>query len=119
MNIQETRLKIKGWFEDTVAEWGLIIIIFLATISAFGLGRLSALEDARPPVAILHPAEAAAPRTMVMGGMLVASKGGTVYYYPWCSGAGKIPPQNQVWYPSESAAQKVGLRAAKNCKGLQ
>ncbi len=117
--VQESLPKIKATLEDAVAEWGLIAIIFLATLSAFGLGRLSALEEARPPVAILQASEAAAPREMVMGGMLVASKKGTSYYFPWCSGASAIAPQNQVWYTSEAAAKKAGLRPAKNCKGLQ
>ncbi len=116
--LQDYWPKIKAFGEDAVAEWGLIFIVFLATISAFGLGRLSALEDARPPVSISYAAAAATPRTMVMGGMLVASKNGSTYYFPWCSGASKIAAQNQVWYPSEAAAQKAGLKAAKNCKGL-
>ncbi len=119
MNIQETWVKIKSLSEDAVAEWGLIAIVFLATLSAFGLGRLSALEEARPPVAILQASESAAPREMVMGGMLVASKKGSTYYFPWCSGASAIAPQNQVWYTSEAAAKKAGLKPAKNCKGLQ
>ncbi|OGG53905.1 hypothetical protein A2851_03305 [Candidatus Kaiserbacteria bacterium RIFCSPHIGHO2_01_FULL_53_29] len=117
-SIQEMRQEIKNWVADAVGEWGLIIIVFLVALGSFGLGRLSALEDARPPVSIEQVPSEQKPQGMYMGGLFVASRTGSVYYYPWCTGAQKILPTNQAWFPSEGAAQKAGYRPAKNCKGL-
>jgi len=118
LNIHEWRQKIKLLLEDGVAEWGLVAIVFLVALASFGLGRLSALEDDRPPVAVTEAPAAMKPQAMAMGGLLVASRTGSTYYYPWCSGASKIALANQVWFASEAAAQKAGYAPAKNCKGL-
>ena len=118
LNIHEWRQKIKLLLEDGVAEWGLVAIVFLVALASFGLGRLSALEDDRPPVAVTEAPAAMKPQAMAMGGLLVASRTGSTYYYPWCSGASKIALANQVWFASEAAEQKAGYAPAKNCKGL-
>ncbi len=117
-NIHEWWQKIKVVGEEAVAEWGLIAIVFLLGLASFGLGRISALEDAQPPVAITDAPKAAKPAALAMGGLIVASRGGSVYYYPWCAGAVKIAPGNQVWFASEAAAQQAGYKPAKACKGL-
>jgi hypothetical protein len=104
---------------DAVAEWGLFAIVLLVGLASFGLGRLSALEDTKPPVAITEAPTAAKPAALTMGGLVVASRSGSVYYYPWCTGAGKILPANQVWFTSEKAAQTAGYAPAKACAGLQ
>ena len=119
MNIPELRLRVKNMAEDAVSEWGLIAIVLLLGLSSFGLGRLSALQDARPPVAIMQAAMQPAPRTMTEGGLVVAARGGGSYYYPWCTGATKIAPANQVWFQSEADAKAAGLAPAKGCKGFQ
>ena len=110
--------KIKAAAEDWTAEWGLITIIFLVALSAFGLGRLSALEEARPLVAISQAPVEKSPQALTVGGLFVASKTGSVYYFPWCTGASKILPQNQRWFDTETAALKAGYAPAKACKGL-
>ena len=117
-NIQDIGLKIKGLAADMVHEWGLVIIVFLVAIASFGLGRLSALEEARPPISITQAPSAANQQAMAPGGLLVAARSVSVYYYPWCTGASKILPQNQRWFQSEEAARKAGYAPAKNCKGL-
>jgi len=117
-NIQETKQEIKNWLADVVAQWGLIAIVFLVALGSFGLGRLSALEDARPPVSIQQAPSEAKPRGMYMGGLIVASRAGKVYYFPWCVGASKIASGNQVWFQTEEAAQRAGYAPGKNCKGL-
>ena len=116
--IPEWGQKIKVLADDAIAEWGLITIVFLVALAAFGLGRLSALEDVRPPVAIGEAPSAQKPAGVFAGGLLVATRSGSVYYYPWCSGAQKILPANQVWFASEAAAQQAGYHAAAACKGL-
>jgi hypothetical protein len=118
-SIQDFWLKIKEWAGDVVHEWGLVGIVLLLGISAFGLGRLSALEGARPLVSVGEASTLTAPRSMYLGGRFVASRSGSTYYYPWCAGAAKIAPGNEVWFASEDAAQAAGYAPAKNCKGLQ
>ena len=118
-SIQEWSQKIKAAGESVLGEWGLIAIVFLVAIASFGLGRFSALEDVRPPVSIKEVPSEAVPRGMYLGGLILASYSGSVYYYPWCQGAGKIAPGNQRWFASEQEAQKAGYTASKSCKGLQ
>lgn len=101
-----------------VGDWGLPILVVLVGLISFGLGRLSAIEESKPLVSIGQAPVAAAPRAMALGGQFVASRTGTVYYFPFCSGAQQIAPDKQVWFTSESAAQKAGYRPAKNCRGL-
>lgn len=121
-NIHEWAQKIKQTAknvgEEGVAEWGLVAMVFLVALGSFGLGRLSALEDARPPVSILQAPTETNQRAMAPGGLFVAARSGSVYYYPWCTGASKINPANKVWFESEAAAKKAGYAPAKNCKGL-
>jgi hypothetical protein len=101
-----------------VGDWGLPVLVVLVGLGSFGLGRLSALEDNRPVVSIAQAASAGLPRALPLGGQFVASRTGTVYYFPWCGGAEQIPPDAQVWFTSQKAAERAGYRAAKNCKGL-
>ncbi len=118
-NIHEWGGKIKLLIEEVLAEWGLYAVVFLVGIGSFGLGRLSALEDYRPVVSVLQAPVATEPRRIVLGGLLVASRTGTAYHYPWCAGAAKIIPQNQRWFTSEAEARAAGYIPAKNCLGLQ
>ncbi len=117
-NIHESYQKIKVFGEGWVAEWGLIVIVFLVAFASFGLGKFSAFEDARPPVSIREASVASAFAAMAPGGLLVAARGGNTYYYPWCTGASKINAANKVWFDSEAAARKAGYAPAQNCKGL-
>jgi len=104
--------------EGLIAEWGLILLIFLVAFSSFGLGRLSATEQARPAVSVHSAPIETEPRGMAIGGLIVASRYGSAYHYPWCAGAVQIKQENQVWFASEEAAQKAGYTPSKNCKGL-
>lgn len=54
------------------------------------------------------------PRT----GSFVASKSGTKYYLPTCSGAGRIQESNKVWFASREEAESAGYTKAANCPGL-
>ena len=117
-NIHEFVLQCKGYLEEGIVEWGLLVIVILVGICAFGLGRYSALEEARPPISIYEAPSLAKPQGMYLGGLYEASKTGSVYYYPWCSGAVKIAPNTAIWFATEAAAQVAGYTPAKNCKGL-
>src|SRR3989338_874188 len=117
-NIQEYGQKIKGFLDAGIGDWGLVAIIFLTALGSFGLGRLSALVEPRPPVSLTTSAQKSVPVALAMGGHVVAAWSGSVYYYPWCSGAGNIARQNQRWFTDEKSARAAGYQPAKNCKGL-
>lgn len=117
-SIAESRAQIKSLTEHALGEWGLMAIVFLVALSSFGLGRLSALEEAKPPVSIEMAPELQSPQGMYIGGLYVAARSGSAYYYPWCSGASRILSSNRVWFSSEEAARAAGYAPAKNCKGL-
>lgn len=117
-NIQEVWSKIKSFCDDLIGEWGLILVVFLVALSSFGLGRLSAIEDGKPTVSVSQALMDIEPRGMALGGLVVASRNGSVYHFPWCAGASHISAANQVWYKSEKAARAAGYTPAKNCKGL-
>jgi hypothetical protein len=63
-------------------------------------------------------AAAAVPNTHATG-EVIASKTGTVYYLPVCSGANRILPENRVTFASSAAAEAKGLKLAKNCNGFK
>lgn len=115
--IQGFGQRCKSLLEAVIAEWGLIIAIFLIAFSSFGLGRLSATEKALPPVTVTRAPEAG-PQGMTVGGLVVASRTGQVYHYPWCSGATQIKAENQIWFASEEAARDAGYAPSKSCDGL-
>ncbi len=118
-SIQEGWLKIKNLTEDLIDGWGTVLIVFLVALGSFGLGRLSVLEAVMPPVSISQAPFEATPRGMNVGGLIVASRTGSAYYFPWCASAAKIALQNQVWFASEEKARAAGYSPAKNCKGLE
>ena len=117
-NIQEFLQKSKGLLETGIDNWGMILVVLLTILGSFGLGRLSMLEEVRPVVAVQSAPELAQPQALYRGGLVVASRSGTTYYYPWCLSEAAIAPANERWFKDEAAAQKAGLKPAKNCKGL-
>lgn len=118
-------------------------------LAGFGLGHLSTLEknkgevmirrngviatstvnsnqgnsSALGGVSLITPVAPMSAAALVAGenakGMLVASKNGTKYHFPWCAGASQISEKNKIWFDSYSSAQKAGYTAAANCKGLE
>ncbi len=118
VTIQAFWLRCKLLIEEGIGEWGLICLVFLVALSAFGLGRLSVLEVVKPPINISEAPKAAQLLALSPGGYIVASKSGSAYYLPWCSGAQKMDPSKQIWFSSEAVAQKAGYSPSKSCKGL-
>lgn len=51
-------------------------------------------------------------------GNYVASRNGTKYHLPWCTGAKQIKEGNKVWFASKEDAEKAGYTPAANCKGI-
>jgi hypothetical protein len=118
----------------------LILLIIALTVSlAYGIGKLRTLESGQRSVKILYPQTATASSTpnattsslpssgQVRGASItniptstevVASKSGTKYHFPWCSGAKRILPENKITFPSPKEARAAGYSPAANCKGL-
>jgi len=112
------------------------IIIVLVAGFAFGLGRLSKIEENKLPLVIeqseesgevlgtsvttQNPNTKAQPSTnpQTTMGKYVASKSGEKYHYPWCSGAKRITEANKIWFNTVEEAQAAGYTPAANCPGL-
>lgn len=117
----------------------MMALIILVAIASFGLGRLSALDTGRNDIEMKAPLTAsgeaqnaalsgqmgvsALPAAVgaagVVQGKFVASKSGTKYHYPWCSGAKRIKDENKVWFDTAEAARAAGYTPAANCPGLE
>ncbi len=110
--------EIKGVLDQGLSEWGIFAIVVLVGLISFGLGRLSALGEARPLVSVSKTLQMAGPVPVAPGGLVVAARNGSAYYYPWCGGAQNIGEGNKVWFDSEKEAEAAGYVPAKNCKGL-
>lgn len=72
-------------------------------------GQASSGQVANPTDAQANPSDA----------YIVASKNGTKYHYPWCSGAKQISDKNKITFKSIEEARKAGYTPASNCKGLK
>jgi hypothetical protein len=122
----------------------IILAIILIGLAGFGLGKISALEKNRGDIDIKKldlvpmasstinqsknlinitdniPMSASAMIASESAkGLLVASKNGQKYHFPWCAGASQIADKNKIWFSSYEEAQKAGYTAATNCKNLK
>ena len=135
MSIKDISEKIKGIAVGLERkEIYTLAIIILVGFSSFGLGRLSAIEDSRQPIRIEYPegspeavsvspavknsSQFASVVSSQSSGTVVASKNGTKYHLPWCSGAQRISEANKITFSSKAEAEKAGYTPASNCKGL-
>ncbi len=123
MTILEVAEKLKRLH---LKEFLVPTLIVLVGIASFCLGRLSVLEMGKPSLSISYPENyertlpaAAEGLTALGGGAVVASKNGTRYFYPDCSGAKGISESNRVSFPSAQEARKAGYLPAAHCNGLQ
>jgi len=100
-----------------------LLIIFIATAS-FGLGRLSKIDENKKSLQMENFVENTAligdfsPENNNIKGNYVASKTGSKYHLPWCSGAQTIKEENKIWFETKEEAESRGYSPAKNCKGL-
>ena len=129
-SIKEIAEKIKASFsndDDGIQSLFVAFVLILVGSAAFGLGRLS--FGHKEPVAIENTSQIASPAQVteaqnfafqeVSSEMVVASKKGTKYHYPWCSGAKSIAEENKITFNSPEEARAAGYTAAANCKGLK
>ena len=116
-SIREKVTLIKGPQPAYMHDVGIAVMIILLGVSAFGLGRLSLLEESRPAIAVYEREVASAP-SYVVGGKYVASVRGSKYHFPWCPGARAMNETNKRWFDSVEDAVRAGYAPASNCKGL-
>ena len=108
-------------FFSKIEPYILPVILILIGLTAFGLGRLSTAGEQGPRLIINNApilTQTAAVAASKDKGAYVASKSGTKYYLPSCSGVSKIKEENRVWFSSVARAQAAGYTAAANCPGL-
>ncbi len=140
MSIKDLKEKIKQFLaSDRARDLYISLIIILVAIAAFGLGRLSKANLDGPGVVIQIPdrnqssygasasgtsnestvsetANASNSVSNVSVKTIFASKNGTKYYFPSCSGAIKIKEENKIWFSTEAAAQSAGFVKSSTCK---
>ena len=124
--------KVKNWFTPRENELFLAATIILVALISFGLGRLSAFRSEKFPIQFIEPQNqegrvlgAVTPPPAVNSAkvetgdkLYVASKNGSAYHFPWCSGAQRIKEANKIYFSSREEAEKAGYRPAANCEGL-
>lgn len=130
MNLSEKIKKSKSTYASRCisSDVFIITIILFVGLISFGLGRLSAVTESKIPVSVEKLTSSvvgtelsvSSPDSYVGGEekLFVASKNGTKYHYPWCSGAQRIKEENKVWFNTKEEAEKAGYTPASNCKGL-
>ncbi len=112
---------------------GLVVpaMVGLVGLACFGLGRLSVTQPEVPRLVINQGGPGQGAQAAVGGGAnpvsheatqggrnFVASKSGSKYYLPACSGVSRIKEENKVWFDSATEAEAAGYGPAANCPGL-
>ena len=127
MSIQERLGQIKSeWAILGRSDVYIVLLIILVGLASFGLGRLSKIEQERPPVTITNAFPEVAeveegsvlPAATQAQGQFVASRNGTKYHFPWCPGAQQMKEANKIWFATREDAEQAGYTPAANCKGL-
>jgi len=106
-----------------------LFIIIGVGISSFSLGRLSINSDLGKDLEISASSlsQRNTPDTILEQNnqktidaakekRYVASKNGKMYYPIGCSAAKRIKPENEIWFSSETEAEKSGYIKSSMCK---
>ncbi len=121
MTIAEAREKCNGFLAKIPKDALIVAVLALSATMSFALGYLAGREGQGSEISVAPPplaAAAAAPTADATSGQYVASKNGSKYYLPSCSGADRITDANKVWFATKDAAIAAGYAPASNCKGL-
>ena len=126
--------KIKAFWKENQRDLYLAALVFLMSVTSFGLGRLSAVWPTGEPIVIdgpngegqtlnvTPPTTTPAPSSFGLSpstqGNFVASQSGSSYHRPDCPGAKQIKEENKIWFATEAAARAAGYKPAGNCPGL-
>lgn len=117
MSIADLREKCKA-LSTKARDILFVLILVFASSASFGLGYLTGRDQGGQGSAISIEPTKADDKKRGEEGSVVASKNGTKYYLPWCSGADRINESNKVWFNSINAARTAGYTPAANCTGL-
>lgn len=106
-----------------------LFIIIGVGISSFGLGRLSTYSNfnENTNMALVGKENILQNNNEVNDNIFttqtpslekryVASKNGKMYYSLGCSGSKRIKPENEVWFNTETEAEKSGYTKSSLCK---
>ncbi len=118
-SIKEIVEKIKHFYTTVPNELFMAIILVLVGFSAFGLGRLSFLEESKQTAKLTYNTDISITPSQDIDGAVVASWRGHKYHYPWCSGANRISATNKRWFRNIKEAESAGYTPASNCRGLK
>ena len=114
MTIAEVREKCKSGAARILPGAMLVPLLVTAAGAGFGAGFLSGKSAGQGSEVLCQ-----VPLSVAAGeGHLVASKNGTKYYLPTCTGAQHITSENQIWFATAAAAQAAGYTPATHCPGL-
>ena len=131
MSIHPILEKIKAFILQTESEtYLMVVVIILVGLAGFGLGKLSNAGEGRAIIIQTGNAQnlqttsssntqntaSAIEAFTANTGSFVASKNGTKYYLPGCSGVGRIQDQNKVYFTTEQEAIDAGYTKASGCK---
>lgn len=133
MSINDFTDKIKGKLGIDVYTLICLCIVVLVGLASFGLGRLSAVDNAdksnyklgndntslvKEEIGNSNLAEngIALDPSLSKKRMYVASKNGKLYYSVGCSGAKRISAKNEIWFATSSEAEKAGFTLSASCK---
>ncbi len=112
MTIAEAREKCKSLIGHIPRDAFIIAILILASSLSFGLGYFAGLDAGQ---ATNLSFEISSFATTTASEQVVASKTGTKYYPPQCTGADRISDANKIWFVSAAAAQAAGYAPATHC----
>ncbi len=129
-SIKHLLIKIKALLASSKEEVLTSLIIISVGFASYGLGKLSVsqVQDAQIDIVKASPVRLSpskqSPSTTVptqtanATSVVVASKSGKKYHFPWCAGAKQIAEKNKITFNSTEEARRAGYTPASNCKGL-
>lgn len=120
------------WVKSYAYELFMVASVAMIAIISYNLGGMQAIQ--KSPLTVTQDASI----FNAVSGVQEASKEGTVpqkssrprdprvvasksssskkYHYTWCSGAGRIKVENQIWFDTAQAAEAAGYTLAGNCQ---
>lgn len=113
--LSEKFAAVKSYFNSSKNDLFIALSFFLIAVIGFGLGRLSLVVPDKEPVKIEKSDLRSANASL---GLYLASKNGSNYYLPSCSGADRIKEENKIWFSSKEEAESLGYKPALNCPDL-
>lgn len=120
MSLEQFKEKIKPFLPtlNRALNW-LIAIAFISLLIA--IFNVWSINSQKQGIEVIHGQFQPKFAFLEQGngtevGQIVASKSGTKYYFPNCTGLKAIKVENRVFFGSEEEAKSAGYELARNCK---